>query len=70
MQEILDEFDIIECFEVPGQKLQVGEMTKKQTELFSKFGVTPPELVTIAREFRMYVKKPIAPRVGLQHFVN
>jgi transposase len=42
MQEILDEFDIIECFEVPGQKLQVGEMTKKQSELFSKFGVTPP----------------------------
>ena len=42
MQEVLDEFDIIECFEVPGQKLQVGEMTKKQTELYSKFGVTPP----------------------------
>jgi len=42
MQEGLDEFDIIECFEVPGQKLQVGEMTKKQTELYSKFGVIPP----------------------------
>jgi transposase len=42
MQDVLDEFDIIECFEVPGQKLQVGEMTKKQTDLYSKFGVTPP----------------------------
>jgi len=42
MQEVLDEFDIIECFEVPGQQLQVGEMTKKQIELYSKFGVKPP----------------------------
>ena len=42
MQEILDEFDIVECFEVPGQKLQVGKMTDKQTELYSKFGVMPP----------------------------
>jgi hypothetical protein len=29
MQEVLDEFDIIECFEVPGQQLQVGETTKR-----------------------------------------
>ncbi len=28
MQEILDEFDVIECFEVPGHQLQVGEITK------------------------------------------
>ena len=27
MQEVLDELDIIECFEVPGQQLQVVETT-------------------------------------------
>jgi transposase len=42
MQEILDEFDVIECFEVPGQRLQVGEITKRQVELYTKFGVDPP----------------------------
>ena len=25
MQDIWDEFDLIECFEVPGQQLHVGE---------------------------------------------
>jgi hypothetical protein len=39
---ILDEFDIIECFEVPGQRLQVGETTKRQMDLYTKLGVTPP----------------------------
>ena len=42
MQEVLDEFDIIECFEVPGQQLQVGETTKRQMELYTKLDVTPP----------------------------
>ena len=42
MQEVLDEFDVIECFEVPGQRLQVGEITKRQVELYTKFGVDPP----------------------------
>lgn len=42
MQEILDEFDIIECFEVPGQQLQVGETTKRQMDLYTQLGVTPP----------------------------
>ena len=42
MQEVLDEFDIIECFEVPGQQLQVGEITKRQMDLYAKLGVTPP----------------------------
>ncbi len=42
MQEVLDEFDIIECFEVPGQQLQVGEITKRQEALYAKFGVMPP----------------------------
>jgi len=42
LQKVPDEFDIIECFEVPGQQLQVGETRKKQIELYNKLGVTPP----------------------------
>lgn len=42
LQEILDDLDIIECFEVPTQKLQVGEATKRQLELYIKLGVDPP----------------------------
>jgi len=42
MQEVLDDLDMIECFEVPGQKLQVGEITKHQSDLFSRLGITPP----------------------------
>jgi len=34
LQEVLDELDMIECFEVPGQKLQVGETTKHQMGIF------------------------------------
>lgn len=42
LQEILDELDVIECFEVPGQRLQVGEVTSRQADLYAKLGVTPP----------------------------
>jgi transposase len=42
LQEVLDEFDIIECFEAPGQQLHVGETTKRQMDLYTKLGVTPP----------------------------
>jgi len=42
MQEVLDDFDIIECFEMPGQRLQIGETTKRQMDLYTKLGVTPP----------------------------
>lgn len=42
LQEVLDELDMIECFEVPGQKLQIGETTKCQMGLFTKLGATPP----------------------------
>jgi len=41
MQEVLDDLDIIECFEVPGKKLQVGETTKRQINLYTQLGVTP-----------------------------
>lgn len=42
LQEVLDEFDVIECFAIPGRQLQVGEITKRQTELYQKFEVQPP----------------------------
>ena len=42
MQEILDEFDLIECFEVPGQQMQIGETTKRQMELYTQLSVAPP----------------------------
>ncbi len=42
LQEVLDELDVIECFEVPGQRLMVGEMTKRQMDLYAKLGVVPP----------------------------
>jgi transposase len=42
LQEVLDELDVIECFEVPGQQRQVGEITKRQMDLYAKLGVTPP----------------------------
>jgi len=42
LQEVLDDLDMIECFEVPGQKLQLGETTKHQMDLFAKLGVIPP----------------------------
>ena len=42
LQEVLDELDMIECFEVPGKKLQLGEITKHQMDLYDKLGVTPP----------------------------
>jgi len=42
LQEVLDELDVIECFEVPGQHLQIGETTRRQMDLYTKLGVTPP----------------------------
>ena len=42
LQEDLDELDVIECFELPGQRLMVGEMTQRQMDLYEKLGVMPP----------------------------
>lgn len=42
LQEVLDELDVIESFEVPGQRIMMGEMTKRQMDLYVKLGVTPP----------------------------
>ena len=45
MNEVLDEFDVIECFEHPGHKLHFGEITKKQKSLYTAMGVEAPALV-------------------------
>jgi transposase len=42
MQELLDELDVIEAFEHPGSTLRVGEVTKKQADLYKTLGVKPP----------------------------
>ena len=42
MLEVLDELDIIECFEQTGKKLRVGEVTKKQRELYEAMDIAPP----------------------------
>ena len=42
IQEIIDELDVIECFEQSGQKRRIGEVTKKQLALYEKLGVLPP----------------------------
>jgi transposase len=42
MQELLDELDIIECFEQTGRALRIGEVTKQQAELYEAMEVAPP----------------------------
>lgn len=44
LQGLLDELDTIELFEVPGHGRLVGEITKKQEELYIALGVKPPSL--------------------------
>ena len=41
MRQLLDELDVIECYEAPGNALIVGEVLKKQELLYSALGVTP-----------------------------
>ena len=42
LQELLDEFDIIERFEHPGKQNHIGELTTKQFELYRSLKVEPP----------------------------
>lgn len=42
MQGLLDELDVIECYERQGHDLRFGEITKRQMELYELLGVTPP----------------------------
>ena len=43
MHELLDEFEVIERFEREGHAPQLGEMTKKQRELFDALNFDPPK---------------------------
>ncbi|MFZ4614951.1 MAG: hypothetical protein ACOYM2_01985 [Rectinemataceae bacterium] len=40
--DILDDLDVIECFEQPGHAATIGEITKKQKGLFESLGVGVP----------------------------
>jgi transposase len=42
MQQMLDEIDVIECFEKVGRKPYYSEVTKKQKDIFEAMGVPPP----------------------------
>jgi hypothetical protein len=42
MQELLDQLDVIECFERPECELRIGEITVKQKQLYQDFGFSPP----------------------------
>ncbi|MBS3938667.1 MAG: IS1634 family transposase [Peptococcaceae bacterium] len=42
LQGALDKLDVIECFEVPGQKLRVGKLLEKQRVIYKCLGVDPP----------------------------
>ena len=44
LQGLLDELDVIECFEQKGHEARSGEKTKKQIELFGLLGIDPPSL--------------------------
>ncbi|GGJ98359.1 hypothetical protein GCM10007063_20840 [Lentibacillus kapialis] len=42
LQGVLDQLDVIECFEAPGKEPRIGELLSKQKEIYGKLGVTPP----------------------------
>ena len=39
---LLDQFDLIECFEAPGYRIRVGEVFTKKKEIYTALGVEPP----------------------------
>ncbi len=45
LQEVIDEIDVIEKFDYPRNKPRIGEVTKKQEELFNLLGVNSPTLL-------------------------
>jgi len=45
MQSLLDSLDVIERYDFDGQRYHCSEMTKKQQDLFSYFGVSPPTML-------------------------
>jgi LEA14-like dessication related protein len=45
MQDFLDELGVIEKFDYTGKKTRIGEVTKKQDELFNLLRVNNPALL-------------------------
>ena len=43
MTRLLDELDIIECFQQPGKEPFIGEILNRQKQLYLDLCVTPPE---------------------------
>ena len=43
MQELFDELDIIECFEQIGKTARIGEITRKQADLYETLGIEQPK---------------------------
>ena len=41
IHELLDELDVIECFTEPGKAEILGEVLKKQEQIYRALGVTP-----------------------------
>lgn len=42
IQSALDQLDVIECFEVTGRKLRIGEVLEKQKQLYADLDIVPP----------------------------
>lgn len=42
MQQVLDKLDVLECFEYKNRTLRIGELLKKQVELYEALGVKVP----------------------------
>jgi transposase len=42
IMSLLDKLDVIECFERPNKKLQVGEMLEKQKKIYIDLDIQPP----------------------------
>jgi hypothetical protein len=42
MQEMLDQIDLIECFDMKGRAPRYGEITKKQREIYAALAFNPP----------------------------
>jgi len=42
MQELFDDLDVIEKYQLPGGSAYYGEITDKQRKLYAALGITPP----------------------------
>lgn len=45
MQELLDELDIIKCYDMERKRPHYGEVTGKQRKIYECFGFTVPDML-------------------------